>query len=254
MSSSDYVGQNVAYWTARNAEYTDKSAEQAWAADEITWGVWQTPESQLEILGDVDGLDIVELGCGTAYFSAWLAKRGARVVGVDPTPAQLETARRLQAETGIEFPLIEATGEAVPLPDASFDIVHSEYGASIWADTYKWIPEAARVLRPGGRLVFLRNATLQLLCMELDGVVERLVRPQRGLHRLEWEDTKEVEFHLPHGKLIDLLRESGFDVERLVELYPGSDARTHEYYAYVSVEWAQKWPSEEIWVARKRDG
>jgi len=254
MSSSDYVGQNVAYWTARNAEYTDKSAEQAWAAAEITWGVWQTPESQLEILGDVDGLDIVELGCGTAYFSAWLAKRGARVVGVDPTPAQLETARRLQAETGIEFPLIEATGEAVPLPDASFDIVHSEYGASIWADTYKWIPEAARVLRPGGRLVFLRNATLQLLCMELDGVVERLVRPQRDLHRLEWEDTKEVEFHLPHGKLIDLLRESGFDVERLVELYPGSDARTHEYYAYVSVEWAQKWPSEEIWVARKRDG
>jgi SAM-dependent methyltransferase len=254
MSSSDYVGQNVAYWTARNAEYTDKSAEQAWAAAEITWGVWQTPESQLEILGDVDGLDIVELGCGTAYFSAWLAKRGARVVGVDPTPAQLETARRLQAETGIEFPLIEATGEAVPLPDASFDIVHSEYGASIWADTYKWIPEAARLLRPGGRLVFLRNATLQLLCMELDGVVERLVRPQRDLHRLEWEDTKEVEFHLPHGKLIDLLRESGFDVERLVELYPGSDARTHEYYAYVSVEWAQKWPSEEIWVARKRDG
>lgn len=254
MSSSDYVGQNVAYWTARNAEYTDKSAAQAWAADEITWGVWQTPESELEVLGDVDGLDIVELGCGTAYFSAWLAKRGARPVGVDPTPAQLETARRLQGETGIEFPLIEATGEAVPLPDASFDIVHSEYGASIWADTYKWIPEAARLLRPGGRLVFLRNATLQLLCMELDGVVERLVRPQRDLHRLEWDDTKEVEFHLPHGKLIDLLRENGLDVERLVELYPGADAKTHEYYAYVSVEWAQRWPSEEIWVARKRDG
>jgi ubiquinone/menaquinone biosynthesis C-methylase UbiE len=254
MSSSDYVDQNVAYWTARNAEYTDASAERAWAADEITWGVWETPESELDILGDVDGLDIVELGCGTAYFSAWLAKRGARVVGVDPTTAQLETARRLQRETGLEFPLIEAPGENVPLPDASFDMVHSEYGASIWADTYKWIPEAARLLRPNGRLVFLRNSTLQLLCMELDGVTERLVRPQRDLHRLDWEDTKEVEFHLPHGKLIDLLRESGFVVERLVELYPAADAKTHEYYAYVSVEWGQKWPSEEVWAARKVRG
>jgi SAM-dependent methyltransferase len=254
MSSSDYLGQNVAYWTARNAEYTDKSAEQAWAQEEITWGVWHTPESELDILGDVDGLDIVELGCGTAYFSAWLAKRGARVVGVDPTHAQLETARRLQHETGLEFPLIEAPGEKVPLPDASFDIVHSEYGASIWADTYKWIPEAARLLRPNGRLVFLRNATLQLLCMELDGVVEQLVRPQRGLHRLEWEDTKEVEFHLPHGELIDVLTENGFVLERLVELYPAADAKTHEYYAYVTVEWAQKWPSEELWAARKVRG
>jgi ubiquinone/menaquinone biosynthesis C-methylase UbiE len=254
MSSSDYVRQNVAYWTDRNAEYTNASAERAWAQEEITWGVWQTPESQLKVLGDVAGLDIVDLGCGTGYFSAWLAKHGARPVGVDPTPAQLETARRLQRETGLEFPLIEAPGENVPLADASFDLALSEYGASIWADTYKWIPEAARLLRPGGRLVFLRNATLQLLCMELDGVVERLVRAQRDLHRLEWEDTGEVEFHLPHGKLIDSLRENGFVVERLVELYPGPDAKTHEYYAYVTVEWAQKWPSEEIWVARKRDG
>jgi SAM-dependent methyltransferase len=256
MSSSDreYVAANVAYWTARNAEYTDASAERAWGSDEISWGVWRTPESEVDVLGNVEGLDIVELGCGTAYFSAWLAKRGARPVGVDPTPAQLDTARRLQRETGIEFPLIEAPGEDVPLPDASFDIVHSEYGASIWADTYKWIPEAARLLRPGGRLIFLRNATLQLLCMELDGVVERLVRPQRGLHRLDWEDTNEVEFHLPHGELIDLLGKNGFVVERLLELYPSEHATTHEYYAYVSVEWASKWPSEELWVARKRDG
>ena len=154
MSSSDrpeYVQQNVANWTRANTEYTDASAARAWAQDEITWGVFETPESELNLLGDVSGLDIVELGCGTAYFSAWLARRGARVVGVDPTPAQLATARRLQEETGIEFPLIEAIGEDVPLPDSSFDVVHSEYGASLWADPYRWIPEAARLLRPGRR-------------------------------------------------------------------------------------------------------
>jgi ubiquinone/menaquinone biosynthesis C-methylase UbiE len=255
MSSSDrpeYVEQNVAYWTQKNADYTDATAERAWAQDEITWGVWETPESELNVLGDVAGLDVVELGCGTAYFSAWLARRGARAVGVDPTPAQLETARRLQRATGIQLELVEATGEDVPLPDASFDLVLSEYGASIWADPYRWIPEAARLARPGARLIFLRNSTLQLLCMELDGVVERLVRPQRGLNRVDWEDTREVEFHLPHGELIDLLHENGFAIERLIELFAPLDAETHEHYNYVTADWARQWPSEEVWVAKKR--
>ena len=252
MSSSDYVRQNVAHWTQANAEYTDAAAAEAWASDEIIWGIFGATESELNVLGDIRGLDIVELGCGTAYFSAWLAKRGARVVGVDPTPAQLETARRMQRETGIEFPLIEAPGEDVPLPDESFDIVHSEYGASIWADPFRWIPEAARLARPGGRLIFLRNSTIQLLCMTLEGIGEQLVRPQRGLYRLEWPDTGEVEFHLPTGEQLDLLRANGFELERLIELFAPEDAETHSYYVHVTAAWAKQWPHEEVWVARKR--
>ena len=143
------------------------------------------------MLGDVDGLDVVELGCGTAYFSAWLARRGARPVGVDVTPAQLETARRLHGRDGIEFPLVEADAAATGLPDASFDLVLSEYGASIWVDPYRWIPEAARLLRPGGRLVFLCNSTLATLCSPEDEnapVTDRLQRSQFGMHRVEWQD------------------------------------------------------------------
>ena len=254
MSSSDYIRQNVAHWTKANAEYTDAAAADAWAKEEISWGVFGTAESDVNVLGDVSGLDIVELGCGTAYFSARLARRGARVVGVDPTPAQLETARRMQRETGLEFPLIEAAGEDVPLPDASFDIVHSEYGASIWADPYEWIPEAARLLRPEGRLIFLRNSTIQLMCMSLEGITERLQRPQRSLHRVEWPDTKEVEFHLPPSDMLEVLHANGFALERLVELYAPEDAENHSYYVHVTAEWARKWPHEEIWAARKRDG
>ena len=63
----------------------------------------------------------------------------------------------LQAEFGIEFPLHLGNAEATPFPDASFDFAISEYGAAIWCDPYKWIPEAARLLRPGGRLHFLGN-------------------------------------------------------------------------------------------------
>jgi SAM-dependent methyltransferase len=249
----DYVPQNIRVWTKANAEHTGPSARDAWAQDEIIWGVFEIPEAQLGVLGDVAGLDMLELGCGTAYFSAWLAKRGARPVGVDPTPAQLETARAMQAEFGLDFPLIEAVGEYVPLPDSTFDVVHSEYGASIWADPYRWIPEAARLLRPRGRLIFLRNSTLLVLCQELEPPAgNRLVRPQRGLHRLEWPDTGEVEFHLGHGDWIELLSANGFEVERLIELYAPEHALTHEYYDHVTPEWAQKWPADEIWVARKR--
>lgn len=247
----EHAVRNRELWTRSNAEYTDESAERSWAREEITWGMFKVPESELEVLADVSGLDVVELGCGTAYFSAWLARRGARVVGLDVTPAQLETARRMQAETGLAFELVEASAEAVPLPDASFDLVLSEYGASIWCDPAAWIPEAARLLRPGGRLVFLRNSTLAILCSPDEGrVEERLQRPQFGMRRFEWDGG--VEFHLPHGEWIALLRSAGLEVERLVELQAPAEAADHPYYDFVGAEWARRWPAEEIWVARKR--
>ena len=86
---------------------------------------------------------VVELGCGTGYVSVGLACRGALAAGVDPTPGQLRIARQCQDEFGLWFPLVRAAGEQVPLRDASFDLVISEYGAAVWADPYRWIPEAA---------------------------------------------------------------------------------------------------------------
>ena len=250
---SDDAKRNCANWTKANAEFTDERASHAWAAEAITWGVFNVPEASLQTLGNVDGLDVVELGCGTAYVSAWLARRGARPVGVDVTPAQLATARRCQREFGIDFPLIEASAENVPLPSERFDLAISEYGASIWCNPHLWIPEAHRLLRPAGRLWFLRNSTLSILCARDAGPpAEMLQRPQRGLGRLEWPNEIGVEWQLPHGELFRLLRRSGFDVIDLVELYPPDGAIDHSYYDTFSVEWSRKWPSEEIWVAAKR--
>jgi ubiquinone/menaquinone biosynthesis C-methylase UbiE len=192
--------RNRDIWTSENAEYTGPKALEAWRQEEIRWGVFQVPESEVGALPDVAGKDVVELGCGTAYFSAWLAKRGARPVGVDLTPAQLATARRCQQEVGIEFPLVEASAEDVPLPDRSFDLALSEYGASIWCEPERWIAEAARLLRPGGELVFLVNSTLAILCSPDEGkVVEQLQRPQFGMYRFEWPGEDEgVNFYIPH--------------------------------------------------------
>ena len=255
----DYLRINREAWTKSNARYTDRRAEDAWAQAEIAWGVWQTPESAVNVLPDVNGKDVVELGCGTANVGAWLKRCGARrVVGVDLTPAQLATAQRLNRKTGLGLELVQANAETAPLRDASFDLAISEYGASIWCDPYKWIPEAARLLRSGGELVFLRNSTLSMLCMPDTGKVqETLQRRQRGMsgmNRLEWtDDDPGVEFHIGAGDLIRLLRANGFEILDLVELFAPEGATDHAEYSYVSADWARRWPSEEIWRARKRD-
>jgi SAM-dependent methyltransferase len=247
------VALNRALWTQINADYTDAEAQRAWAAEEITWGLFHVPERRLGALGEVGGLDVIELGCGTAYFSALLARRGARPVGVDLTPAQLDTARRCQQRFGLEFPLIEANAEEVPLPDGGFDLAVSEYGASLWCDPRRWVAEAARLLRPGGRLVFLTNSVLVTLCVpEQEGyAVERLMRPQRGLYRVQWPGGG-FEFHPGHGEWISILGANGFVVEALHELYADPDAGTHEYYDIATASWAQQWPVEDLWVARSR--
>ena len=253
MSEPDYVTLNRERWTETNAEYTDGSALAAWQKDEVTWGLYGHAERDLDALGDVVGLDVVELGCGTAYFSARLAKLGASPVGVDPTPAQLETARRCMRETGIEFPLVEAPAENVPFPDESFDLAFSEWGASTWADPYRWIPEAARILRPGRRLAFLHGTPLAHLCYpDVGDATRELQRPYFGLHSVQWTPEDGIEFQLTYGGWIEILRGSGFEIERLIELQAGAGAARHEYYSDHDPEWSQSWPAEEIWVARKR--
>lgn len=251
----DYAARNREVWTKANAEYTAVAARERWASDRIHWGVWQHPEDEIGVLPDVRGWDVIELGCGTGYFGAWLKKRGAaRMVGVDVTPAQLETARAMNEEFRLGLEFLEANAEDVPLPDASFDLAFSEYGASIWCDSYRWIPEAARLLRPGGELIFLRNTDLEMVCsVEGERVSERLMLPLRGMNRLDWmSDGPSTEFHIGTSELFQLLRRTGFDVLDFRQLYAPDDAVDHPYYSYVPAEWAKKWPNEEIWRARKR--
>jgi ubiquinone/menaquinone biosynthesis C-methylase UbiE len=247
-SASD-AQRNRAAWTGFAPKYAEW-APKHWASAEITWGIWHAPETELQILGDVDGLDVVDLGCGTGYFSAWLARRGARPVGVDVTPAQLATARAMMDQVGPRFPLIEASAERVPLPDSSFDLALSEYGAAIWCDPYRWIPEAARLLRPGGRLAFLATTPILMMVEPMFGQAGReLLRDYFGMHRFDWPDDHSVEFQLPYGEWIRVFRANGLEVERLVELRAPAD--TTIPFDHITSEWASRWPAEHIWVTRK---
>ena len=250
---SDHVQRNREDWDSFPERYAGPGRAQ-WEANQPTWGIYSVPEADVGMLPpSVDGLDVIELGCGTAYVSSWLARRGARPVGIDNSPAQLETARRLQAEFGVEFPLHLGNAEQTPFPDESFDLAISEYGASIWCDPYLWIPEAARILRPGGQLVFLVNGAILMLCApdaEDEPATDRLLRDYFGMHRFEWPDDPSVEFHLGYGDMIRLLRRCGFEVEDMIEVRAREDATTS--YPYAPVEWARRWPAEEVWKALKR--
>jgi SAM-dependent methyltransferase len=249
----EHVRRNRAQWDAWASRFV-ADGEACWGREAPVWGIWGVSEDVLGVLPtDLAGLDAIELGCGTAYVSAWLARRGARVVGIDNSEAQLATARRLQREHDLHFPLLHGNAETVPYPDASFDFAVSEYGACLWADPYRWVPEAARLLRPGGRLVFLVNSFLMALCQPVeDGVAatDRLLRPAFGLHRLEFPGDDGVEFHLSHGDWIRVLRASDFEIEALLEVRPPDDATTR--YPFVTLDWARRWPCEEVWKVRKR--
>jgi len=248
----DYVLHNREHWDRQAAGYV-ASGERNWAAAEPTWGIWGVAESAVGMIPDDLALkDAIELGCGTAYVSSWLARRGANVVGIDNSEQQLATARRLQQEHKLEFPLIHGNAETIPYPDASFDFAISEYGACLWADPKKWVPEAARLLRPGGRLHFLTNAFLLMLCAEEDETkpaADRLLRPAFGIHRMEWPGDSGVEFHLSHGDWIALLRRNGFEIEELIEIQAPEGATTR--FPFVTPEWARKWPTEEVWKVRR---
>jgi SAM-dependent methyltransferase len=248
-----HVLSNRAAWDQWAADYALPGLR-SWSAAEPSWGIWGIPDAQVRLLpADLAGQACIELGCGTGYVSAWLARRGAKPVGLDNSAAQLATARSLQDQFGLHFPLFQASAERVPLRGDAFDLAISEYGASIWCDPYAWIPEAARLLRTGGRLIFLVNSVLLMLTIpDEDGLpaTEHLRRPYFGMHRFEWPDDGSVEFHLGHGEMIRLLRRCGLDVEDLVELQPPPEAVPSHPVA--TLEWARNWPSEEVWIARKR--
>lgn len=249
-SLPDHARKNRALWEATSDEYDQQHADALAGAFALSWGLWRIPEAELHILGDVAGRDMLELGCGAARWSIALAQQGARPVGLDLSSRQLAQARRLMSEAGVDFPLIEASAEAVPLPDASFDIVFCDWGAMTFCDPYRTVPEVARLLRPSGLFAFATATPLYCVCEDhhADVVREQLLHAYFGLHRIEWDD--EVDFQLPYGEWIRLFRQHGFVVEDLMETRPPNNATT-SYRDEAANAWARKWPMENIWRVRK---
>jgi SAM-dependent methyltransferase len=242
-----------------NREFWDADADdyQALHGDDLNrraraWGAWRIPESELGVLGDVRGLDVLELGCGAAQWSIALGRDGGRPVGLDQSLAQLKHAQANGASAHATLPLVAASGEATPFRSAAFDVVFCDHGAVSFCDPAVIVPEVARLLRTGGLLAFCHATPLVYLTWD-----ERRERQDTRLHRSYWELGRmhfgegTIDFQLPHGEWIRLLHDNGFDVEDLIELRPPDDGST-TYDDFVPADWARRWPAEQIWRARRR--
>ena len=250
MSSSNSL-RNRAFWDRTSDDYQERHAAII-GRSELRWGMWQLLESELQVLGDVTGKDVLELGCGAAQWAVLLAQRGARMVGLDNSARQLEHARERMAAAGVDFPLVHSGAEQVPLPDASFDVVFCDHGAMTFADPYLTVPEVARLLRPGGLFAFSHSTPLAMVCWnaETETIEPRLHGDYFGMHRFDELADEPVEFNLRYGEWIRLFRAHEFRVEALIEIRPPAGAET-TYRTPEETEWARSWPMEEIWTCRK---
>ena len=156
---SEHARANRTYWNEESDAYQERNGPMLKASSGLGWGVWQIPEAQLQVLGNVRDKDVLELGCGAAQWSIALSQLGARPVGLDISEQQLAHARRLMEEAGVDFPLLHASAEEVPLPDASFDIIFCDWGATSFCDPYLYMREVERLLRPAGIFAFSGSTT-----------------------------------------------------------------------------------------------
>jgi len=253
-----HVTENRRYWDSMADQWV-ASGERAWAQSDPTWGIWAIPNDVLPLLPDtLDGERAIELGCGTGYVSVWMQRRGADVYALDNSSEQLATAQRLAGIYDIDdIEWVHGDAERVDQADASFGFAISEYGAAIWCEPTRWLTEAHRLLRPGGRLVFLGHHPLAMVCAPVDGdgnIGTELQRSYFDLGELDWTDAVEepggIEFNLPLGEWMARFRSIGFDVEDYQEVRAPDTATGTQFW--IPAEWSQRYPSEQVWWLRKQ--
>ncbi len=250
--TSDAERTNRDFWDADADDYQAAHREQLDRTGR--WGVWGIPESELSAIGDVSGLDVLELGCGGAQHTIGVAMAARRRVGLDVSVHQLRHAGRNLAAAELPTALTCASATATPFRAESFDVVFCDHGAMSFCDPSATVPEVARVLRPGGLLVFNASTLFRNLCFPTDDPDARITRtlqsPYFGARMFDWGDGT-IDFQIPHGEWIALFGAHGLRVEALIEIRPPKDAAT-SYPDYTDLDWARRWPAEEIWRVRKQ--
>jgi SAM-dependent methyltransferase len=251
--TAPHVRRNREHWETNSAEYQAWNRAQLERWDRLGWGVWDLAEDDLRVLGDVAGKDMLEYGCGACQSGIRWAMRGARVTGLDLSSAQLRAGVANMETTEVRFPLVQADGEAIPFPDASFDVVVCDHGVTSFADPRRTVPEATRVLRPGGTFAFCMITPLAWITQDEDGKSTReLHKPYFGLHREDYDDPdwRTTEFQLTYGEWIALFRANSLKVEALLELRPPEGA-TSTYVDQADLPWSRDYPVDHIWKLRK---
>lgn len=201
-----------------------------------------------EILGPVDGAAILEIGCGAGRFAVALAQRGAQVTGVDVSDAQIAAARERADRAGVGMRLLRVdAADLSPLADASFDAVVAVFVTPYIEQIDAWLAACARLLHPGGRLLFAQDHPIRACFWDEEMEVESVL-PARSYfdsRPLRWTFTGTETGMTSHHRTIagwfDSLHEAGFAVAQLQELPlpdgwandPNADEYTRDIAAYL---------------------
>ncbi|GMA39453.1 class I SAM-dependent methyltransferase [Mobilicoccus caccae] len=214
---------NRRWWDAEAADYYAEHGTFL-GDDDLVWGPEGVTEDDLGLLGDLEGRTVLEFGAGAAQGARYAARAGARVVASDLSAAMLEQARRIDGRTpdGPGLPLVQADACALPFADASFDLVFSAYGAVPFvAHSAGLLRECARVLRPGGRLVFSTTHPIRWAFPDVPGEAgltasmsyfDRTPYTERTGRRLEY-----AEHHRTLGDRVREITAAGLHLVDLVE-------------------------------------
>ncbi len=241
------VRENRSHWNETSARYQAAHDAQLTAAGE-GWGAWSVPESDLNALGDLTGLRVLELGCGAGQWSAVLADDGVDVIGLDLSDQQLKAAREHMRSP---YPLVQGAAEYVPFADETFDLVFCDHGGLSWSEPNESIPECSRILKDGGRLVFNVSSPIMSITYDevSDGWSPKLQSSYFDVGYWEEGDGSRS-YSLPYGEWIRVFRRNGFAIEDLIEPRPAPDAAT-TYYDVEPSDWAHRWPAEALWVVSR---
>ncbi|MEM8538342.1 MAG: class I SAM-dependent methyltransferase, partial [Pseudomonadota bacterium] len=252
---NEHIKINQDHWNTQALDWV-ASGEKAWRSARPYWGNFGIDEGDVNMLpADMTDMTAIELGCGTGYVAAWMARRGAQVTGVDLSEAQLATAKRLRQEHGLDITFRLENAEHLSDAPETYDFAISEYGAAIWCAPDKWLAEAFRVLKPDGRLVFMGHHPLSIICTDTSGdtTLRSLEMPYRDMGRMDWShhpnDAGGVEFNLTISDWFACFKRIGFVIEVYIELYAPDDAQGDEFS--IPADWAKDFPAEQVWKLRK---
>lgn len=220
-AGDEIAAANSAFWSGYAPDYLAEHGEVLGEA-ELLWCPEGWTEDEVGWLGDVAGLDVLEVGCGAAQGSRWVAANGGRPVGVDLSPGMLAAAREAGHAAGIEVPLVQADARELPFEAESFDLAFTAFGAIPFVpDPERIFAEVARVLRPGGRWVFTTSHPLRwIFADDPDPEHLRVVRPYFGADPYFEADEGTLtyaEFQHTTEELVEGLHAAGFRLTALRE-------------------------------------
>jgi SAM-dependent methyltransferase len=203
-----------------------------------------------EAVGAVAGLDVLHLQCHIGFDAISLARRGARVVGVDFSPASLEKARALARRCEVDVEFVEADATALPVAlHNRFDLVYATIGVVYWIDDLRaWMRSAAAALRGGGRLLLVEVHPLYGMVASTDPLALDFPYAYDGPRAFDeagsYADpdaqvaaTESIEFGHSLGEVVTAAIAAGLRIDRLDEhvecdfdprgdvLRPGDDGR-----------------------------